>query len=47
MAAEGGGAALLDSSHDTPLLWRQRVREPKQRAVLEEDVGHFQNRTRH
>jgi hypothetical protein len=39
MTAECGSAALLNRSHDATLLWRQRVREPKRRTVLTEDVG--------
>jgi len=47
MTAEHSRTADFDGPHHTPLFWRQRVREPKRRAVLAEDLGHLQQGPRH
>jgi hypothetical protein len=45
VSAQDCGTALLNGSQHTALLWRQRVRSAKRRAVLTEDVGHLQRRS--
>ena len=44
MPAENTGPALLDGSHDMPLLWRQRVRQAEVGTVLAEDVCYLELR---